>query len=113
MERSSVVSDRAGTRLFEANRISNDAAVLHAQTSVEEKRLLAGRGSDSDRSPVSPHLACHREEQVNGEQSQNESLTIPLKFDAPQPAPWIVAIGALDCSFATSGSVTVICAPRL
>jgi YVTN family beta-propeller protein len=45
MEPSSVVSDRHGTRLFVANRISNDVAVLNAQTGVEEKRLLAGRGS--------------------------------------------------------------------
>jgi YVTN family beta-propeller protein len=45
MEPSSVVSDRVGTRLFVANRISNDVAVLNAQTGVEEKRLLAGRGS--------------------------------------------------------------------
>jgi len=44
-EPSSVVEDRAGTRLFVANRISNDVAVLNAQTGVEEKRLLAGRGS--------------------------------------------------------------------
>ncbi|MGA3343403.1 MAG: c-type cytochrome [Terracidiphilus sp.] len=45
MEPSSVVADRAGTRIFVANRISNDVAVLNAQTGVEEKRLLAGRGS--------------------------------------------------------------------
>jgi YVTN family beta-propeller protein len=44
-EPSSVVEDRAGKRLFVANRISNDIAVLDAQTGVEEKRLLAGRGS--------------------------------------------------------------------
>jgi YVTN family beta-propeller protein len=44
-EPSSVVEDRGGKRLFVANRISNDVAVLDAQTGVEEKRLLAGRGS--------------------------------------------------------------------
>jgi len=44
-EPSSVVEDRAGKRLFVANRISNDVAVLDAQNGVEEKRLLAGRGS--------------------------------------------------------------------
>jgi YVTN family beta-propeller protein len=44
-EPSSVVEDRAGKRLFVANRIGNDVAVLDAQTGVEEKRLLAGRGS--------------------------------------------------------------------
>ena len=44
-EPSSVVEDRAGKRLFVANRISSDVAVLDAQTGVEEKRLLAGRGS--------------------------------------------------------------------
>ncbi len=44
-EPSSVVEDRTGKRLFVANRISNDIAVLDAQTGVEEKRLLAGRGS--------------------------------------------------------------------
>jgi YVTN family beta-propeller protein len=44
-EPSSVVEDRAGKRLFVANRISNDVAVLDAQTGAEEKRLLAGRGS--------------------------------------------------------------------
>jgi len=44
-EPSSVVEDRAGKQLFVANRISNDIAVLDAQTGVEEKRLLAGRGS--------------------------------------------------------------------
>jgi YVTN family beta-propeller protein len=44
-EPSSVIEDRAGKRLFVANRISNDIAVLDAQTGVEEKRLLAGRGS--------------------------------------------------------------------
>jgi len=44
-EPSSVVEDRAGKRLFVANRISNDVSVLDAQTGVEEKRLLAGRGS--------------------------------------------------------------------
>jgi YVTN family beta-propeller protein len=44
-EPSSVVEDRQGKRLFVANRISNDVAVLDAQTGVEEKRLLAGRGS--------------------------------------------------------------------
>ena len=31
--------------LFVANRISNDVAVLNAQTGAEEKRLLAGRGA--------------------------------------------------------------------
>jgi YVTN family beta-propeller protein len=40
-----VVEDRAGKRLFVANRISNDVAVLDAQTGAEEKRLLAGRGA--------------------------------------------------------------------
>ncbi len=40
-----MVEDRAGKRLFVANRISNDVAVLDAQTGAEEKRLLAGRGS--------------------------------------------------------------------
>ena len=44
-EPSSVVEDRAGKRLYVANRISNDVAVLDAQTGVEEKRLLAGRGA--------------------------------------------------------------------
>jgi len=44
-EPSSVLEDREGKRLFVANRISNDIAVLDAQTGVEEKRLLAGRGS--------------------------------------------------------------------
>lgn len=44
-EPSSVVQDHAGRRLFVANRISSDVAVLDAQTGVEEKRLLAGRGS--------------------------------------------------------------------
>ena len=44
-EPSSVVEDREGKRLFVANRISNDVAVLDAETGVEEKRLLAGRGS--------------------------------------------------------------------
>ena len=44
-EPSGVVADRAGKHLFVANRISNDIAVLDAQTGVEEKRLLAGRGS--------------------------------------------------------------------
>ena len=44
-EPSSVVEDHTGKRLFVANRISNDVAVLDAQTGVEEKRLLAGRGS--------------------------------------------------------------------
>jgi YVTN family beta-propeller protein len=44
-EPSSVVEDRAGKRLFVANRISNDVAVLDAQTGAEEKRLLAGRGA--------------------------------------------------------------------
>jgi YVTN family beta-propeller protein len=44
-EPSSVVEDRTGKRLFVANRISNDVAVLDAQTGMEEKRLLAGRGS--------------------------------------------------------------------
>jgi hypothetical protein len=42
-EPSSVVEDRGGqVRLFVANRISNDMAVLDAQTGAEEKRLLAG-----------------------------------------------------------------------
>jgi YVTN family beta-propeller protein len=44
-EPSSVVEDRAGKRLFVANRISNDVAVLDAATGEEEKRLLAGRGA--------------------------------------------------------------------
>ncbi len=44
-EPSSVVEDRAGKQLFVANRISNDVAVLDAQTGAEEKRLLAGRGA--------------------------------------------------------------------
>jgi YVTN family beta-propeller protein len=45
-EPSSVVEDRDGKRLFVANRISNDVAVLDAQTGAEEKRLLAGRGCE-------------------------------------------------------------------
>ena len=45
-EPSSVSSKIAtGKRLFVANRISNDVAVLDAQTGVEEKRLLRGRGA--------------------------------------------------------------------
>ena len=40
-EPSSVVEDRAGKNLFVANRISNDVAVLNAQTGEEEK---AARG---------------------------------------------------------------------
>jgi len=44
-EPSSVVEDRQGKRLFVANRISNDVAVLDASTGVEQRRLLAGRGS--------------------------------------------------------------------
>jgi len=45
--RRAVERDRGSRRqaLFVANRISNDVAVLDAQTGVEEKRLLAGRGS--------------------------------------------------------------------
>ncbi len=37
--------DRAGNRLFVANRISNDVAVLNARTGKEERRLAAGRGA--------------------------------------------------------------------
>jgi YVTN family beta-propeller protein len=44
-EPSSVVEDRAGKRLFVANRISSNVVVLDAQTGVEEKRLIAGRGA--------------------------------------------------------------------
>jgi YVTN family beta-propeller protein len=44
-EPSSVVEDRAAKRLYVANRIGNDVAVLNAETGAEEKRLLAGRGS--------------------------------------------------------------------
>jgi YVTN family beta-propeller protein len=44
-EPSSVVEDREGKQLFVANRISNDVAVLNAQTGAEEKRLAAGRGA--------------------------------------------------------------------
>ncbi len=44
-EPSGVVENPAGKLLFVANRISNDVAVLDAQTGVEEKRLMAGRGS--------------------------------------------------------------------
>jgi len=44
-EPSSVVEDHAGKYLFVANRISNDVAVLDAQTGEEEKRLAAGRGA--------------------------------------------------------------------
>ena len=44
-EPSSVVEDREGKHLFVANRVSNDVAVLNAQTGEEEKRLAAGRGA--------------------------------------------------------------------
>ncbi len=44
-EPSSVAVDRAGNRLFVANRISNDVAVLNAHTGKEERRLAAGRGA--------------------------------------------------------------------
>jgi YVTN family beta-propeller protein len=44
-EPSGVVEDRAGKQLFVANRISGNIAVLDAQTGVEQKRLLAGRGA--------------------------------------------------------------------
>lgn len=44
-EPSGIVEERTGKLLFVANRISNDIAVLDAQTGVEEKRLMAGRGS--------------------------------------------------------------------
>ena len=40
-----MVEDREGKQLFVANRISNDVAVLDAQTGTEEKRLAAGRGA--------------------------------------------------------------------
>jgi YVTN family beta-propeller protein len=44
-EPSSVIEDPTGMRLFVANRISNDVAVLNSKTGIEEKRLMAGRGS--------------------------------------------------------------------
>ena len=44
-EPSSVLEDRASRYLFVANRISNDVAVLNAQTGTEIKRLAAGRGA--------------------------------------------------------------------
>jgi YVTN family beta-propeller protein len=44
-EPSSVIEDHTGKHLFVANRISNDVAVLDAQTGEEEKRLVAGRGA--------------------------------------------------------------------
>ncbi len=44
-EPSSAIEDREGKHLFVANRVSNDIAVLDAQTGVEEKRLAAGRGA--------------------------------------------------------------------
>jgi YVTN family beta-propeller protein len=44
-EPSGVVEDPSGKYVFVANRISSDIAVLDAQTGVEQKRLLAGRGS--------------------------------------------------------------------
>ena len=47
-EPSSVVmvsDDQARRRLFVANRISNDVAVLDAETGAEQKRLVAGRGA--------------------------------------------------------------------
>lgn len=44
-EPSSVVEDRNSKYLFVANRISNDVAVLNAQTGEELKRLAAGRGA--------------------------------------------------------------------
>jgi YVTN family beta-propeller protein len=44
-EPSSVVENLSATKLFVANRISNDITVLDAETGVEEKRLLAGRGA--------------------------------------------------------------------
>jgi YVTN family beta-propeller protein len=44
-EPSGVVADPAGKHIFVANRISSDVAVLDAQTGVEEKRLMAGRGA--------------------------------------------------------------------
>jgi YVTN family beta-propeller protein len=44
-EPSGVVTDPAGKHIFVANRIANDVAVLDAQTGVEEKRLMAGRGA--------------------------------------------------------------------
>ena len=44
-EPSGVVEGPEGKYVFVANRISSDVAVLDAQTGVEEKRLMAGRGS--------------------------------------------------------------------
>jgi len=44
-EPSSVVEDRANKHVFVANRISNDVAVLNAQTGAEEKRIPARRGA--------------------------------------------------------------------
>jgi YVTN family beta-propeller protein len=44
-EPSGVVEGPQGEYVFVANRISSDIAVLDAQTGVEEKRLMAGRGS--------------------------------------------------------------------
>ena len=44
-EPSSVVEDRAARHLFVANRITNDIAVLNAETGEDEKRLLGGRGA--------------------------------------------------------------------
>ena len=44
-EPSSVIEGLRWQALFVANRISNDVAVLDAQTGAEEKRLAAGRGA--------------------------------------------------------------------
>jgi YVTN family beta-propeller protein len=44
-EPSSVVEDRESKHLFVADRISNDVAVLNADTGAEEKRLAGGRGA--------------------------------------------------------------------
>jgi YVTN family beta-propeller protein len=44
-EPSSVVEDKASKHVFVADRISNDIAILNAQTGTEEKRIAAGRGA--------------------------------------------------------------------
>jgi YVTN family beta-propeller protein len=69
-EPTSIVEDRAGKYLFVADRISNDIAVLNAQTGAEIKRLAGGRGTsyitptpDGSRlyvSHVYPNSTLHR-----------------------------------------------------
>jgi len=112
-EPSGVALDRSSLHLFVANRISGDVAVLNARTGVEQKRLLAGRGSSYITASPDGHrlYATHVYPNPGAHRTAPQSEVTVINADDARvqeriPLPSIA--GVFHLAFSPDGSVAAV-----